>query len=62
MSHLEKLKNIKELRKISEGIDEEWGTYFVSYELAEAIELYIDSKTSDKNSDVSYILVKKKMF
>jgi len=57
-----KLKNIKELRKISEGIDEEWGTYFVSYELAEAIELYIDSKTSDKNSDVSYILVKKKRF
>jgi len=57
-----KLENIKELKKISEGIDEEWGSYFVLYELGEAIELYIESKTSDKNSDVSYILVKKKRF
>lgn len=54
------LKNVKELKKVSEGINEEWGSYFVSYELGEDIELYIESKTSDKNSDVSYMLVKKK--
>lgn len=56
----EKIGKIKEIKKNGEGIDEEWGSYLVSYEVGEDVELYIESKTEEKNSEVSYILIKKK--
>ncbi|WP_271628700.1 DUF3298 and DUF4163 domain-containing protein [Caldicellulosiruptor sp. DIB 104C] len=56
-----RIGKINEIKKNGEGIDEEWGSYFVSYEIGEDVELYIESKTEGKNSEVSYVLIKKKV-
>lgn len=42
------------------GLMKSGGSYLVSYEVGEDVELYIESKTEEKNSEVSYILIKKK--
>jgi len=59
---VQKLKNIREIKKINEGIDEESGCYLASCELDENIKVYIEAKNENKSSDVSWILIKRESY